>query len=188
VSQCRIALYSRVLNWCYFRSQYSHLITRRLRELNVYSEMLPCTQKVAELSWKPKGVILSGSPFSVYEEGAPHVDPGVFELGVPILGICYGLQELAWHHGKNVLASDKKEYGHAYLNVHRHPEKGEHIDRLFQGLEDQLEVWMSHGDKLSKLPEDFVVIATTSNAPFAGIAHTKKPYYGIQFHAEVRES
>ncbi|KAL2000874.1 hypothetical protein VTN02DRAFT_2536 [Thermoascus thermophilus] len=170
-----------------FGSQYSHLITRRLRELNVYSEMLPCTQKIKDLPWKPKGVILSGSPYSVYDEIAPHVDPAVFELGVPILGICYGLQELAWHHGKNVLASDKKEYGHAYLNIQRHagtPE-GEHIDRLFQGLEDQIEVWMSHGDKISKLPEGFEVIATTSNAPFAGIAHTKKPYYGVQFHAEV---
>lgn len=87
-----------------FGSQYSHLITRRLRELNVYSEMLPCTQKLAELSWKPKGIVLSGGPYSVYEEGAPHVDPAVFDLDVPILGICYGLQELAWHHGKNVLA------------------------------------------------------------------------------------
>lgn len=170
-----------------FGSQYSHLITRRLRELNVYSEMLPCTQQIKDLPWKPKGVILSGSPFSVYDEIAPHVDPAVFELGVPILGICYGLQELAWHHGKNVLASDKKEYGHAYLNIHRHAgtPQGEHIDRLFQGLEDQIEVWMSHGDKISKLPEEFEVIATTSNAPFAGIAHAKKPYYGIQFHAEV---
>ncbi|KAL1971322.1 hypothetical protein VTN77DRAFT_274 [Rasamsonia byssochlamydoides] len=168
-----------------FGSQYSHLITRRLRELNIYSEMLPCTQKIADLPWKPKGVILSGSPFSVYEEGAPHVDPDVFNLDVPILGICYGLQELAWHHGKNVLASEKKEYGHALLNIHRHPEKEAHIDRLFHGVEDQIQVWMSHGDKLCKLPEDFEVIATTNNAPFAGIAHTKKPYFGIQFHAEV---
>ena len=167
-----------------FSSQYSHLITRRLRELNIYSEMLPCTQKIADLSWKPKGVILSGSPYSVYEADAPHVDPAVFDLNVPILGICYGLQELAWHHGKNVAASDKKEYGHAYLQIHRHEGKGG-IDRLFEGLEQDIEVWMSHGDKLSKLPEQFEIIAMTSNAPFAGIAHTAKPYFGIQFHPEV---
>lgn len=146
--------------------------------------MLPCTQKIAELSWKPKGVILSGSPYSVYEADSPHVDPAVFDLNVPILGICYGLQELAWHHGKNVAASDKKEYGHAHLQIQRHEGNGD-IDRLFESLEQDIEVWMSHGDKLSKLPEDFEIIATTSNAPFAGIAHTKKPYFGIQFHPEV---
>jgi len=168
-----------------FGSQYSHLITRRLREINVYSEMLPCTQKIAELPWKPTGVILSGSPYSVYDADAPHVDPAVFELGVPILGICYGLQELAWHHGKNVAAGDKKEYGHAYLNIQRHTGKQEHIDRLFEGLDDQTEVWMSHGDKLSKLPDSFEPIASTKNAPFAGIASTDKPYFGIQFHPEV---
>lgn len=130
-------------------------------------------------------MILSGSPFSVYEDIAPHVDPAVFELNVPILGICYGLQELAWNHGKNVLASEKKEYGHASLHIHRHAGKEAHIDRLFHGLSDQIQVWMSHGDKLAKLPDDFEVIATTDSAPFAGIASTKKPYFGIQFHPEV---
>lgn len=161
------------------------MITRRLRELNIYSELLPCTQKIAELSWKPKGVILSGSPYSVYEPDAPHVDPAVFDLGVPILGICYGLQELAWHHGRNVAASDKKEYGHAYLKIQRHEEQEKRLDRLLQGLEQDIEVWMSHGDKLSEVPPDFDIIATTSNSLFAGIAHTTKPYFGIQFHAEV---
>ncbi|KAF2143845.1 uncharacterized protein K452DRAFT_224626 [Aplosporella prunicola CBS 121167] len=169
-----------------FGSQYSHLITRRLRELNVYSEMLPCTQKIKDLTWKPKGVILSGSPYSVYDKDSPHADPAVFELGVPILGICYGLQELAWHHdNSNVLAGEKKEYGHAYLNVTKHAGKSEHIDKLFQGLEENLEVWMSHGDKLGHLPTDFVILAQTNNAPFAGIAHETKQYYGIQFHPEV---
>lgn len=168
-----------------FGSQYSHLITRRLREINVYSEMLPCTQKIAELPWKPTGVILSGSPYSVYDKDAPHVDPAVFDLGVPILGICYGLQELAWHQGSDVSAGDKKEYGHAYLDIQRHSGKQEHIDRLFEGLGDQIEVWMSHGDKVSKLPDHFEPIASTKNAPFAGIASTDKPYFGIQFHPEV---
>jgi GMP synthase (glutamine-hydrolysing) len=165
-----------------FGSQYSHLITRRLRELNVYSEMLPCTQKLADLSWKPKGIILSGGPYSVYQADAPHVDPAIFELGVPILGICYGLQEIAWHHGKNVIAGTEREYGHAELKAQRH--EG-HVDDLFKDLEDDIKVWMSHGDKLGALPAGFHTIATTKNAPFAGIAHETKRLYGIQFHPEV---
>lgn len=167
-----------------FGSQYSHLITRRLRELHIYSEMLPCTVKLSEIpSQNLKGIILSGGPYSVYEADAPHVEPAIFELGVPILGICYGLQEIAWHYGKNVLAGNKREYGHATLSIERHSDA--HVDNLFNGLEKSLEVWMSHGDKLSHLPTSFVTIATTSNAPFAGIAHEQKPFYGIQFHPEV---
>lgn len=168
-----------------FGSQYTHLITRRLRELNIYCEMLPCTTKLADLDWSPVGIILSGGPFSVYEDGAPHVDPAVFELGVPILGICYGLQELAWHFGKNVSAGTKREYGHAALRLVKHDGQAEHVDELFKGLGDGLEVWMSHGDKLSSLPEGFVTIAETQNAPFAGVASLSKKYYGIQFHPEV---
>ncbi|KAH7355036.1 putative GMP synthase [Rhexocercosporidium sp. MPI-PUGE-AT-0058] len=165
-----------------FGSQYTHLITRRLRELNVYSEMLPCTQKLADLSWKPKGIILSGGPYSVYETDAPHVDPAIFELGVPILGICYGLQEIAWHHGKNVIAGTEREYGHADVKANR--EDGR-VDTLFKDLEDDVKVWMSHGDKLGALPPQFHIIATTKNSPYAGIAHETKPIYGIQFHPEV---
>ncbi|PUU83005.1 hypothetical protein B9Z19DRAFT_1073620 [Tuber borchii] len=147
--------------------------------------MLPCTQKLADLSWKPKGVILSGSPYSVYDSDAPHVDPTVFELEVPVLGVCYGLQEIAWNHGKDVSAGNRKEYGRAILSVTRHTDAPSHIDVLFSGLADELEVWMSHGDKLRALPKDFVTIATTFNAPFAGIAHAQKKLYGIQFHPEV---
>ena len=132
-----------------FGSQYTHLITRRLREINVYSEMLPCTQKLSELSWKPKGIILSGGPYSVYADDAPHVDPAVFELGVPILGICYGLQEIAWNHGKNVVAGEKREYGRAQLQLEPHTSMSAHVDELFKGLGQDFEVWMSHGDKLS---------------------------------------
>ncbi|KAF8473491.1 hypothetical protein BDZ91DRAFT_403775 [Kalaharituber pfeilii] len=168
-----------------FGSQYSHLITRRLRELNVYAEMLPCTQKLAELPYKPKGVILSGSPYSVYAPDAPHVDPAVFDLKVPVMGVCYGMQEIAWNHGKDVAAGDKKEYGHATLKITKHPNAPSHVDTLFDGLGGEMEVWMSHGDKLNKLPDNFVIIAETSNAPFAGIAHTQKQLYGIQFHPEV---
>jgi GMP synthase (glutamine-hydrolysing) len=167
-----------------FGSQYTHLITRRLRELNVYSEMLPCNTRLADIPFKPKGIILSGGPYSVYEEGAPHVDHAVFDLGVPILGICYGLQEMAWHFGKNagVAAGEKREYGHANLKVES---QGGHMDELFKDLGNELEVWMSHGDKLSHMPQDFTTVATTTNAPFAGIAHKTSKYYGIQFHPEV---
>ena len=168
-----------------FGSQTSQLITRRLRELHVYSVLLPCTQNLSELSWRPKGVILSGGPYSVYEDNAPHVGPDLFELGVPVLGICYGLQEIAWQHGKAVLAGEKREYGKAALNRKRHMHVSPHVDQLFHGLEDDLVVWMSHGDKLSRLPPGFLTIATTPNAPFAGVAHEAKPYFGIQFHPEV---
>lgn len=125
---------------------------------------------------------MSGGPYSVYEDGAPHVDPAVFELGVPILGICYGLQEIAWHNGKNVVAGTEREYGHADVQASRHDG---HVDALFKDLEDDFKVWMSHGDKLGALPPQFHTIAATKNAPFAGIAHESKPLYGIQFHPEV---
>lgn len=169
-----------------FGSQYSHLITRKLRDLNVYSEMLPCTQRISELTWKPHGIILSGGPYSVYQEDAPHVDPSIFELGIPILGICYGLQEMAWHHGKGegVVAGEKREYGNAYVHLQNVEGKAPHVSKLLEGFDD-MRVWMSHGDKLEKLPPSFVTIATTQNAPFAGIAHEEKPYFGIQFHPEV---
>ncbi|KAL2058316.1 hypothetical protein ABVK25_001042 [Lepraria finkii] len=170
-----------------FGSQYSHLITRRLRDLQIYSELLPCTANVLDLSWKPKGVILSGGPYSVYEKGAPHVDwTQLSQLDIPILGICYGLQEIAWHHdNKNVLAGEKREYGHAKLKIEKHKGEAAHVDKLFNGLGNDLDVWMSHGDKLSHLPASFSIIADTPNAPFAGIVHGTKPYYGIQFHPEV---
>lgn len=168
-----------------FGSQYSHLITRRLRELNIYSEMLPCTQKISELDWKPKGIIFSGGPYSVYEQDAPHIDSTVFDVGIPILGICYGLQEIAWHFGKNVLAGERREYGHASLKIVRTKDKEPYVNALFDTLGDGLEVWMSHGDKLSHLPNSFSTIATTPSAPFAGIASDLQPIFGIQFHPEV---
>ena len=143
-------------------------------------------QKIQDLPWTPKGVILSGGPFSVYASDAPHVDPEVFKLDVPILGICYGLQELAWHHGRNVLAGEKREYGRTSLQIQRYQDgKLKHTSRLFQDLEDDMVVWMSHGDKIAHLPENFISVATTANAPFAGIAHVDKDYFGIQFHPEV---
>ncbi|GAA6027867.1 hypothetical protein JCM8097_001756 [Rhodosporidiobolus ruineniae] len=172
-----------------FGSQYSHLIVRRCREFNVYCEMLPCTQKLSELKWKPKGIILSGSPFSVYEEGAPRVDPAVYDAGVPVLGICYGLQETANHFGARVEASDHREYGEAIIKVLVQPEGAPaHLNRLFEGIPAESPVWMSHSDRLHSLPDNFTTIATTESAPFAAVAHNEKEIYGIQFHPEVTHS
>lgn len=169
-----------------FGSQYSHLITRRLRDLKIYSELLPCTQRISDLDFRPKGVILSGGPYSVYDSGAPHVDPTVFDLDIPVLGICYGLQEIAWKHDQqNVLAGEKREYGHAKISFEREGPQLSRVNDLFQDVANDIDVWMSHGDKLSRLPESFSIIAKTNNAPFAGIAHNSKPFYGIQFHPEV---
>ena len=166
-----------------FGSQYSHLITRRLRELHVYAEMLPCTTRLADLPFAPKGVVLSGGPYSVYEADAPHVDPALFDAALPVLGICYGLQEIAWHFGRAVLASAEREYGDARVTVA--PAASGAPSALFAGLASPLDVWMSHGDKLSHLPPGFVAVAATDHAPFAGIAHAARPIYGIQFHPEV---
>lgn len=102
-----------------------------------------------------------------------------------MLGICYGMQEAAWHFGKNVLAGEKREYGHAEVDLIKHQGMAVHVDRLLNGLDPPLQVFMSHGDKLSHLPEDFVHIASTNNAPYAGIAHVQRPIYGVQFHPEV---
>ncbi|KAK0739289.1 class I glutamine amidotransferase-like protein [Apiosordaria backusii] len=168
-----------------FGSQTSHLILRCLRSLNIYAEMLPCTTKIADLTWKPKGVILSGGPASVYDEAAPHADPAVFDLGVPILGICYGCQEIAWRaNSANVAAGEAREYGHADVTIKK-VEGADHVNKLFQGLGDEMHVYMSHFDKLVQLPEGFTILASTPNSEFAGIAHQTKPVFGVQFHPEV---
>ncbi|EJU04948.1 GMP synthase [Dacryopinax primogenitus] len=171
-----------------FGSQYSHLITRRCREINVYCEMLPCTQKMADLDWKPKGIILSGSPFSVYDEGAPRVDPAVFDYGVPVLGVCYGLQEIALNHGGKVDPCTHREYGFATLEVVKLGAGHELADKLFEGICGEMQVWMSHGDQVTALPPHYNVIGKTPTAPYAAIAHESKPIFGVQFHAEVTHS
>ncbi|KAF8055537.1 hypothetical protein FPV67DRAFT_1567520 [Lyophyllum atratum] len=171
-----------------FGSQYSHLITRRCREHNVYAELMPCTTKISDIKFKPKGIILSGSPYSVYDKDSPHVDPAVFDLGVPILGICYGLQEIAWNLNGKVSPCDHREYGFAQLQIKTAEGGNVSADALFQGLGDEMQVWMSHGDQLSALPPNFHIIGYTQSAPYAAIAHDTKPLYGIQFHPEVTHS
>ncbi|KAI5923550.1 GMP synthase [Camillea tinctor] len=169
-----------------FGSQTSHLILRRLRALGVFAELLPCTTKVTDLSWKPKGIVFSGGPSSVYDEGSPHVDPAVFELDVPILGICYGCQEIAWRiDSTSVARGEAREYGHADVNIVK---VNSHVDRLFAGLGDGISAFMSHFDKLISLPTDFVVVAATKNSEYAGIAHEKKPIFGVQFHPELEHT
>jgi len=120
--------------------QYSHLITRRCREFNVYAELMPCTTKISEIKFKPKGVILSGSPYSVYDKDAPHVDPAVFGLGVPILGICYGLQEIAWNLRGEVSKCEHREYGHAMLQMTKIDGETSGASVLFEGLGDEMQV------------------------------------------------
>ncbi|KAI9092173.1 class I glutamine amidotransferase-like protein [Phlyctochytrium arcticum] len=161
-----------------FGSQYTHLIARRVRELGVYCELLACTFKIADLKFKPKGVILSGSPYSVYDSVSPHVDPAVWDLGVPILGICYGLQEIAWTKGGKVEPHDKREYGKQEIQVHPG-------SQLFAGLPNELTVWMSHGDQLSVPPEGFKPVAHTATSPYTAIEKEDQQIYGLQFHPEV---
>ncbi|KGO71566.1 GMP synthase, C-terminal [Penicillium italicum] len=169
-----------------FGSQTSHLILRRLRALGVFAELLPCTTKIADLTWKPKGIVFSGGPASVYDEGSPHVDPAVFELGVPILGICYGCQEIAWRiDSKNVARGETREYGHADVTITK---VNSHVDRLFAGLGEETPVFMSHFDKLISLPAGFVIIGATKNSEYASIAHEEKPIFGVQFHPELEHT
>ncbi|KAJ3058663.1 GMP synthase (glutamine-hydrolyzing), partial [Rhizoclosmatium hyalinum] len=161
-----------------FGSQFSHLIARRIRELGIYCELLACNIDIKkELKFKPKGIILSGGPYSVYEAGSPHVDPAVWDLKVPVLGICYGLQEIAHTMGGKVQKCDKREYGKAEIDILGH-------SKLFEGMSHPT-VWMSHGDSLSAAPTGFQVIAKTSSSPFVAVENTEKQIYGIQFHPEV---
>ncbi|KAJ7215776.1 class I glutamine amidotransferase-like protein [Mycena haematopus] len=171
-----------------FGSQYSHLITRRCREHNVYAELVPCTTQLKDVKFKPKGIILSGSPYSVYDKDSPHADPAIYDLGVPILGICYGLQEMAWHMKGTVDKCDHREYGFAQVKMAQVGGENASVDALFEGLGDEMQVWMSHGDQLSAPPPDFHVIGYTATAPYAALAHDSKPFYGIQFHPEVTHS
>ncbi|RUM57034.1 MAG: GMP synthase (glutamine-hydrolyzing) [Persephonella sp.] len=162
-----------------FGSQYTQLIARRIREMNIFSEILPFNAPVEEIKkHNPKGIIFSGGPASVYEPNAPKPDERVYELGLPILGICYGLQVLTEHFGGKVIKADRHEYGKAELEVLND-------DDLFYRLPKKMDVWMSHGDKVVELPEGFEPIARTENSPFASIRNKEKKIWGVQFHPEV---
>jgi GMP synthase (glutamine-hydrolysing) len=162
-----------------FGSQYSQLIARRVRELNVYSELLPFDTPWAEISRRhPTAVILSGGPASVYEDGSPHPDPAIWTSGTPILGICYGLHLMAQALGGEVVSFERKEFGPALVSVTAQ-------DGLFAGIEAEQSVWMSHGDSIERLPDGFASTARTDSTPYAAVADPGRRLYGIQFHPEV---
>jgi GMP synthase (glutamine-hydrolysing) len=162
-----------------FGSQYAQLIARRVRELHVYSELLPHDTPWAEIERRrPKAVILSGGPASVYDEGAPRPDPELWAGRVPVLGICYGLQLMAHELGGDVVPATRREYGPASVTIISE-------DGLFRGIEREQPVWMSHGDSILRPPDGFVPTAQTDSTAFAGLADPARAMYGIQFHPEV---
>ncbi len=162
-----------------FGSQYTQVIARRVRECHVYSEILPHTTSAAELKRSgARGIILSGGPASVYAKGAPRVDRGIYRLGLPILGICYGMQLLARDLDGAVQPSEEREFGSGRFTITR-------TSPLFAGLPKTLDVWNSHGDKVTRLPAGFVAVGATENSKSAAIADTRRKFYGLQFHPEV---
>ena len=168
-----------------FGAQYTQLIARRVREAGVFSEIYPCTiAPEALVAKQPMGVILSGGPSSVYDEGAPQLDHAVLEMHradgspMPILGICYGLQAMAHTLGGGVERASRREFGRAHLDVDDDTD-------LLTGIPSGSQVWMSHGDHLTRLPDDYEIIAHTDNAPIAAVRAISRPHYGVQFHPEV---
>jgi len=169
-----------------FGSQYTQLIARRVREIGVYCELHPFDMDDDAIrAFAPKGVILAGGPESVHEADSPRCPQAVFDLGVPVFGICYGMQTMAEQLGGKVAGSELREFGYARVDV-----VGK--SRLLDGIEDHiadglfgLDVWMSHGDKVTKLPEDFHILASTPSCPIAGMFNDERGYYGVQFHPEV---
>ena len=160
-----------------FGSQYNQLIARRIRENKVYCEILPYNTSASEIaSLSPKGIFLSGGPSSVYGLGAPKCDPEIFNLGIPVLGICYGMQLMSHILGGKVEPALTREYGLANL-------VSDEAASLFNG--EEFPVWMSHGDNVSQAPEGFEVIAHTANLPIAAMADMRRGLYGLQFHPEV---
>ncbi len=165
-----------------FGSQTTQLIARRIREQKVYSEIHPYTLELEKLkAMRPTGIVLSGGPASVYDEDAPISDPGLFELGVPVLGICYGAQLMIQQLGGRVENAEKREFGKAELNI-------EYTAGLFAGMEtapSHYQVWMSHGDRIEEVAPGFVATATSGHSPFAALRHEQKPFVAVQFHPEV---
>ena len=163
-----------------FGSQYSQLIARRIRECRVYSKIMPYyTSAEAIRAENPKGIILSGGPASVYSEHAPKCDPAIFELGIPVLGICYGLQLMIHTLGGEITRGHAREYGKAMLKIVK-------SGNLFLGLDGEIQVWMSHGDKVAKMPEGgFEILGSSGNTEFCAVHMPERNLYGIQFHPEV---
>ncbi|WP_081599503.1 glutamine-hydrolyzing GMP synthase [Prochlorothrix hollandica] len=165
-----------------FGSQYSELIARRIRETQVYSEVLPYRTSAEHLrNLNPKGIILSGGPNSVYDPGAPHCSPEIWDLGIPVLGVCYGMQLMVQQLGGQVERAERAEYGKAALTI-------DDPTDLLTNVEDQATMWMSHGDSVTQLPEGFEILAHTTNTPCAAVAHHDRGFYGVQFHPEVVHS
>ena len=166
-----------------FGSQYAQLIARRVREAHVYCEIVRhdiTADRVRELA--PKGLILSGGPASVYAAGAPKCDPRLFELGIPVLGICYGMQLMCEALGGKVESARAREYGRAHLSTNT---ANADAANLFDGVPRETQVWMSHGDQVDRVPADFVSLAATDTCPYAAVKHRTQPLYGLQFHPEV---
>jgi GMP synthase (glutamine-hydrolysing) len=168
-----------------FGSQYSQLIARRVRETHVYCEIQPFDMDLAAIrAFAPKGIVLSGGPKSVYDAGAPAVAEELFELGIPVLGICYGMQLMCRHFGGAVVPAGKREYGHAEIRAQGKP--GPLFDGFF--VEGENSVWMSHGDHVEKVPDQFEVVADSENAPVCAIQDVRRRQYGVQFHPEVNHT
>ena len=162
-----------------YGSQYTQLIARRIREQHVYSEIVPFDSSAEKIrAMEPKGIVLSGGPDSVFEEGAPGIDEEIFNLGVPVLGVCYGMQLMCHKLGGSVRPGENREYGKTEMSV----EPG---NELFKGLPDDFVVWMSHGDSVAALPEGFKTSAKSANCPYAAVRDEKRRLFGIQFHPEV---
>ncbi len=165
-----------------FGGQYNQLIARRIRDLGVYSELHPNTITAEEIKkMNPKGIIFSGGPNSAYVEGAPKCDEAIYDLGIPVLGICYGMQLMTQHFGGKVEAAEHREYGKAIIKI-------ENPSKLYDGLPLEQSVWMSHGDKIIAPPQGFVVDAQNPSCPVAAMSDVSRKYYGVQFHPEVRHS
>ena len=167
-----------------FGSQYNQLITRRIREFGIYSELLSHKITAEEIKKiNPKGIIFSGGPNSVYDKDAFRIDPKIYELGIPILGICYGMQLMAYNlGGGRVEPADNREYGHADIDI------TDKNAKLFKGLPTKQTVWMSHGDLVKEVPTGFKAVATSVNCPISSMADDARKFYGVQFHTEVRNT
>lgn len=164
-----------------FGGQYNQLIARRIRDLNVYCEVVPYSKALEAIKEKkPSGIVFTGGPNSVYEEGAPAIDAQIFEMGIPILGLCYGMQLMSHTLGGEVTAAKDREFGKTVLNIQE--------NEIFDGIKQDSTVWMSHVDKVVKLPEGFCTIGSTENTENAAIANKDKKLYGFQYHAEVNHT